>query len=94
MRHERNTCYASATRVLHEQHECDTGATRTTRVTNFDFHNETSENIFSHPKLAIWNERLQGEEQYHSKNYLSEMPRSHPKMYLKRAPQKLCGGFI
>ena len=25
------------------------------------------------------NERLQGEEQYHSKNYLLEMPRSHAK---------------
>ena len=31
------------------------------------------------------NERLQGEEQYHSKNYLLEMPRSHAKMRLKRA---------
>ena len=34
-------------------------------------------------------ERLQGEEQFHSKNYLLEMPRSHAKMRLKRAPQKL-----
>ena len=35
------------------------------------------------------NERLQGEKQYHSKNYLLEVPRSHPKMCLKSAPQKL-----
>ena len=35
------------------------------------------------------NERLQGQEQFHSKNYLFEMPRSHTKMRLKSAPQKL-----
>ena len=35
------------------------------------------------------NERLQGEKQYHSKNHLLEVPRSHPKMCLKSAPQKL-----
>ena len=34
-------------------------------------------------------ERLQGEEQFHSKNYLLEMPRSHAKMCLKSPPQKL-----
>ena len=34
-------------------------------------------------------ERLQGEEQFHSKNYLLEMPCSYAKMRLKRAPQKL-----
>ena len=35
------------------------------------------------------NERLRGEEQLHSKNYLLEMPRSHAKKCLKIAPQKL-----
>ena len=35
------------------------------------------------------NERLQGEEQYHSNNYLLEMPCSHVKMHLESAPQKL-----
>ena len=35
------------------------------------------------------NERLQGEEQYHSNNYLLEMPCSHAKMRLESAPQKL-----
>ena len=34
-------------------------------------------------------ERLQGEEQFHSKDYLLEMPRFHAKMRLKSAPQKL-----
>ena len=34
-------------------------------------------------------ERLQGEEQFHTMNYLLEMPRSHAKMRLKSAPQKL-----
>ena len=35
------------------------------------------------------NERLQGEKQFHSKNYLLEMPRSHARMHLKSVPQKL-----
>ena len=33
--------------------------------------------------------RLQREEQFYSKNYLSEMPSFHAKMRLKSAPQKL-----
>ena len=35
------------------------------------------------------NKRLQGEEQFHSKNYLLEMSRFHTKMRLKSTPQKL-----
>ena len=35
------------------------------------------------------NERLQGEEQFHFKNYLLEMLCFHAKMRLKSAPQKL-----
>ena len=35
------------------------------------------------------NERLQGEEEFHSKNYLLEMSRSHAKIRLKSEPQKL-----
>ena len=34
-------------------------------------------------------ERLQGDEQFHYKSYLLEMPCSHAKMRLKNAPQKL-----
>ena len=35
------------------------------------------------------NEMLQGEEQFHSKSYLLEMPRSHAKMLLKSTPQNM-----
>ena len=35
------------------------------------------------------NERLQGEGQFHSKNYHLEMPRFHAKRRLNGAPQKL-----
>ena len=35
------------------------------------------------------NEKLQGEKQFHSKNYLLEMHCPHAKMRLKRAQQKL-----
>ena len=83
MRHEQHECDTSATRVLHERHECGT-------VKTFDFDNDTSKSIFSHPYIYyIASERLQGEEQFDSKNYLFGMPRSHAKMCLKSAPQKL-----
>ena len=35
------------------------------------------------------NERLQGEEEFNSKNYVLEMACAHAKMRLKSAPQKL-----
>ena len=57
---------------------------------NFDFGNDTSKNIFSQPYIYYTaSERLQGDEQLHSKNCLLEMPRSHAKTRLKSAPQKL-----
>ena len=57
---------------------------------NFDFDSDTSKNIFLHPYIYYMaSERLQGEEQFHSMNYLLEMPRSHAKIRLKSAPQKL-----
>ena len=57
---------------------------------NFDFDNGTIENIISYLYISYMaNERLQEEEQFHSKNYLLEMPRSHEKIRLKNAPQKL-----
>ena len=72
------------------RYECDTSDTSATRVKNFDFDNDTSESIFSHPSISyIANERLLGEEQFHSKNYFSEMSLSHAKMRLKSIPQKL-----
>ena len=64
--------------------------TSATRVKKFDFDNDTSENIFSYPYVSYMaNERLQGEEQFPSKNCLLEIPCSHSKMCLKSAPQKL-----
>ena len=84
MQHEWDT---STTRAVHEQHECDTSAAR---LKNFDFDNGTIENIFSQHFISYMaNERLQGEEQFNSKNYILETPRSHTKMYFKSAPQKL-----
>ena len=45
---------------------------------------------FSHPYIYYMaSERLQGEEQFNSKNYLLEMSRFHAKMRLKNALQKL-----
>ena len=71
------------TSARHERHECDTSATR---VKNFDFDNDTGKNIFSHPYIYyMTSERLQGEKQFHIKNYLLEMSRFHA----KSAPQKL-----
>ena len=70
----------------------DTSDTNTTRVRHeWKILNLiTNENIFSQSHISyMTNERLQGEEQFHSKNYLLEMPCSHAKMRLKRAPQKL-----
>ena len=60
----------SDTKATRVQHECDTSATRTTRVKNFNLDNGTSENIFSHFYISyLANEKLKGEEQFHSKNY-------------------------
>ena len=67
----------------------DTNDTSATRVKNFNFDNDTSKNIFAHPYIYYMaSERLQGEEQFHSKNYILEMSRFRAKMRLKSAPQK------
>ena len=56
----------------------------------FDFDSDTSKNTFLHPYIyCMGSERLLGKEQFHSKNYLLEMPCFHAKMRLKSAPQKL-----
>ena len=102
-RHECNTSDTNATRVRHQRHEykrllltirvrhnCYTNDKSSTRVKIFGFDNDTSKNIFSyHYIYYMASERLQGEEQFHSKNYLLEMSRFHAKMRLKSAPQKL-----
>ena len=101
MRHECNTSDTSETRATRMRQKCDTSATLTTRVLhecytndtsatrvkNFDFDSYTSKNISSHHCIYYMaSERLQGEEQFHSKNYLLEMSRFHAKMRLKSAP--------
>ena len=86
MQHEWDMSDASTTQV---QHECYTNHTSTTQVKKFDFVNDTSKNIFSHPYIYYMaSERLQGEEQFHSKNYHLEMRHSNAKLRLKIAPQK------
>ena len=71
----------------HERHECNTSATW---VKNFHFDSDTGKNIFLHHYIYYMaSERLQGEEQFHTKNYLLEMSRFHVKMPSKSAPQKL-----
>ena len=76
-----------ATRVWHKCYTSDTSATR---VKHFDFDNDVGQNLFSHPYIYYMaSERLQGEEQFHTKNYLLEMSRFHAKLHLKSAPQKL-----
>ena len=95
MQHECENSKMSATRVRHKRQECNTGVTRVrhkdtseTRVKNFDFDNDTSKNIFSRPYIYYTaSERLEEEEQFHSKNYILEMPRFHAKMRLKSAPK-------
>ena len=72
------------------QHECSTNNTSATRVKNFGFDSDTNKNIFSQPFIYYMaSETLQGEEQFHSKNYILEISRFHAKMRLKSAPQKL-----
>ena len=51
------------------QHECYTKDKSATQVKNFDFDNDTSENIFSHLYITYMaNKKLQREEQFNSKN--------------------------
>ena len=90
VRHDCNTILTRATRVQHEQQYCYTKDTIVTRVIKFDFDNVTSENIFSNPYITCMvTERLSGEEQFHSRNYLLKMRCSHAKMCLKSASRKL-----
>ena len=72
------------------RHEFYTNNTSATRLEDFDFDNDTGKNIFPHRYIYYMaNERLQGEEQFHTQNYLLEMSRFHAKIRLKSASQKL-----
>ena len=87
VRHEFNISETRATRVRQEGCTNNTSATRE-KKTNFD--NYISGNIFSHPYISYMAmERLQREEQFHSKNYFLEMPCSYVKMRLKNKPRKM-----
>ena len=88
-----DTSDTNVTLVWHEFNINDTSATQ---VRNFDFDNDTSENIFSQPYTSyMTNERLQWEEQWEWRRKMrekiqeEEMTRSHAKMCLKSAPRKL-----
>ena len=71
VRQKRHKCDTSDTRTTQVRHECLTNDKSATLVRNFDFDNDTNENTFSHPYITYMaNERLQEEEQFHSKNYL------------------------
>ena len=84
----RHKCDKSATRTAQVRHECHTNDTSATRVKNVDFNSDMSKNIFSHPYIHyVASEGLKGEEQFHFKDYLLEMPRFHAKMRLKSAPK-------
>ena len=87
MRHERHEYNTSATLATRLRRKCNTSATRVEKI---DFDNGTGKNTFSQPYIYYMaRERLQEEEQFHTKNYLLEMSRFHTKMRLKSAPQKL-----
>ena len=87
MRHE---CDTSVTQVRQERHEYNTKDTIMAQAKNFDFDYDTGENLFLYPYISyIPNGRLQGKEQFHSKNFLLEMLHSHTKMCLKSASQKI-----
>ena len=80
MQYDCNTSETNATRVLHKcdtietrktwvWHECYTNDTSATQVENI-FDNDTGKTIFSHPYIYYMaSERLQEEEQLHTKNY-------------------------
>ena len=94
VRHEGHKCNTSATWVLIEPRECNRSGTWTALVEHgwkiLILISTRVKTYFHTPKISYMaNERLQGEEQFHSKNYLLEMYPSHAQMCLKSAPQKM-----
>ena len=74
----------SATRVQQKRHEWDTSE-------KFWFlYRDESENMYSHPYISyIANERLQGEEPFHSKKYLLDVHRSQAKMLYQKVVHQI-----
>ena len=63
------------------RHKCYTKDTSAARVKNFDFDNDAGKNIFSNSYIYYMaGERLQGEDQFNTKNYLLEMSCFHARM--------------
>ena len=63
------------------RHKCYTKDTSAARVKNFDFDNNAGKNIFSNSYIYYMaGERLQGEDQFNTKNYLLEMSCFHARM--------------
>ena len=84
IQHECNISNTSATQTTRVRHKCCTNDTSVKRVKIFDF------DIISHPYVYYMaSERLQEEEQVHSKYYRLQIPRFHAKRRLKSAPQKI-----
>ena len=94
VRHKWHECNTSETRATPVRHKCRTSATRTTRVRHewkiLILIVTRVKTYFHTPAFTTMaSERLLRDEQVHSKIYLLEMARSHAKMRLKSAPQKL-----
>ena len=69
LQHERHEYDSNDTSATQVRHKCYTNDTNAARVKNFDFDNGTSKNMFSHSyTYYMASERLQDEEQFHSKN--------------------------
>ena len=89
MQHKCNT-----SRTLHERHKCNTSATRTTRVQHewkilILITTPVKTNFQTLIISYIASEKIRGEEQFHTKNYLLEMSPFYAKMRSKSAPKKL-----
>ena len=85
--HKQDTRDVRATRM---QRTSNTNHKNVTQVKNFNFKNSAIENIFSHLRISYISKlKITWEKQLPSENRLLEMPRPHPKMSLKKAPQKL-----
>ena len=66
-RNELHKCNTSVTQTTGVRHECYTNYTIVAQVKHFDFDNDTSEKIFSHPYISyVANERLLADEKFNS----------------------------
>ena len=86
--------YASDTSATRVRHMYDTSATRKTWVRHeweILILITTRVKTYFHTSYISYmaNERLQGEKQFHFRNHFLEMSRSHAKMHLESAPQKM-----